>query len=162
LRSIGRSGVIASLTFSMISVWVMNNPRFSFLKKDLSAMHRPSRITRGDGCLDHGLVDGQNARAGVGRIEFEIANHAAESLAQRARAEALLPRGVPGDGDQRAAGDLQVDAEALEERPRGAEDRLLRLDEDTRQVAFGEVVQHDDRLEARDELRRHAVAKEIV
>ena len=33
---------------------------------------------------------------------------------------------------------------------------------DAREIAFAEVVQYHDRLETRDELRRHPVAKEIV
>ena len=82
-----------------------------------------SLLAAGDRLLDHGFVDREHARAGVGGIEFETADDAAEGLAQRAGAEALLARGVPGDGDQRAARDLQVDAEALEVRARRAEDR---------------------------------------
>jgi len=103
-----------------------------------SSRPRGPLLAAGDRLLDHGLVDGDDVRAGISGIEFETADHASEGLAQRARAEALLARGVPGDGDQRAPRDLQVDAEPLEVGARGAEDRRFRLDEDTRQVGFGE------------------------
>src|ERR1043165_5133798 len=127
-----------------------------------SAFDGSPGLAAGDGALDHRLVDGDDVRAGVGGVELDVADDAAEGLAQRARAEALLAGGVPGDCDQGAASDLQVDAEALEVGARRAEHRRLRLDEDAREVGLGEVVEHDDRFEARDELRRHAVAKEVV
>src|SRR5438128_181239 len=99
------------------------------MTEEPSPRPRRSLLARGDGLLDHVLVDGEDACAGVGGIELQMADHAAEGFAERAGAEALLPRGVPGDGDQRAASDLQIDAEALEERARGAEDRSFRLHE---------------------------------
>src|ERR1041384_8029247 len=98
----------------MISVWGMNNPRFSLSKNPFlgSPMFAPAPVPRRDGALHHLLVDRQ--RAGGGGIEFEAADDTPVDLAQRARAEALLLRRIPGDRNQRAARDLQVDAEALE------------------------------------------------
>src|SRR5947199_5476559 len=75
--------------------------------------------------LHHVFINGDDAGAAVDGIELQIANHAPERFAQGAGAEALLLRRVPGDGDQRATGDLQVDAEALEVGARGAEDRSV-------------------------------------
>src|SRR6185295_13536435 len=126
LLSIGRSGVIDSFTFSMISVWVMKSTRFSLSKSDflgspMVAVVRSSslqvvksssrrvaayrlddstssrpRLPRRDRLLHHLLVDGQSA-VGLG-FEFEVADDAAVDLAQGAGAEAALARGVPGDG----------------------------------------------------------------
>src|SRR2546428_5513274 len=112
--------------------------------------------------LDHVLIDGDDAGAARGRVEFEIANHAPERLAQCASAEAFLAGGVPGDGDERAARDLQIDPELLKVSARGAKDGSVGLDENFRQVRLGEVVEDNNRFEARDELRRHAVTKEIL
>src|SRR5712692_5382690 len=112
----------------------MKRPRFNLVKRvfcwsvmdsrtmnpaALFIVHRSSfaggsRLATVNRVLHHVFIDGDDAGAAVDGIELQIANHAAERLAQSAGAEALLPRGVPGDGDQRAAGDLQVDAEALE------------------------------------------------
>src|SRR5436305_1619084 len=127
-----------------------------------SSRPRASLLAAGDRLLDHGFVDGDDMRSGVGGIELEAADDAPEGLAQRARAEALLARRVPGDGDQCAARDLQVDAESLEVGARGAEDRRLRLYENARQIGLAEVVEDDDRFESGDELRRHAVAEQVV
>src|SRR5438445_3735582 len=99
----------------------MNPPTpYSSLIPHPSSLSFPggSRISAGKGALHHVLVDGDDAAAAIGRIELQIANHAPECLAQGAGAEAFLAGGVPGDGDQRGARDLQVDAEALEVRPR--------------------------------------------
>src|ERR1043166_3330450 len=138
----------------MISVWVMNKPRLSLSKRDFfSAMS--------DDAIHHFFVDRQRLPRALG-IEFEAADDAAEGLAQCAGAEALLVRGFPGDGDERAARDLEVDTETGEVVARGAEDRAFRLDEDAREVRLREIVQHHDRLEARDELRGHAVAEDVV
>src|SRR5437763_7974107 len=132
----------------------MNKPRLSLSKSDFfSAM--------ADNGAHHLLIDRQSLPGGVG-LELKAADDAAEGLAERAGAEAFLVRGFPRDRDEGAAGDLEVDAEAREVVARRPEDRALRLDEDPRQVGLGQVIQHDDRLEARDELRRHAVAKEVV
>src|SRR5438477_13017746 len=79
-----------------------------------------------DRLLHHLLIDRHDSSA-LGRIVFELANDATERLAQGARAEALLPRGIPGDGDERTARNLQIDAEAREVIARRAEDRPLRL-----------------------------------
>src|SRR5579859_1651750 len=140
----------------------MNPPHSSFilLPSSLSFRRRP-RLASGDRLFDHVLIDGDRAGAATAGIELQIANHAAERLTQSAGAEALLPRGIPGDGDQRAAGDLQVDAEALEIGARSAKNRRIRLDKNSRQVGLAEIVQDDNRFESRYELRRHAVAKEI-
>src|SRR5205085_11801912 len=88
-----------------------------------------------DRLLHHLLIDRHDATA-FGRIVFELANDATERLAQGARAEALLPRGIPGDGDERTARDLQIDAEAREVIARRAEDRALRLMEDAGEIGF--------------------------
>src|SRR5581483_1740460 len=93
-----------------------------------SSFIRRSRLAPADRLLHHVLVDGDRAASGRRGIELEIANHAPVCLAQSAGAEAFLARGVPGDGDERAARDLQVDAEALKVRARCAKDRLLGLD----------------------------------
>src|SRR5437763_17203482 len=52
--------------------------------------------------LHHLLINRHHSPA-LGRIVSEVADDAAARLAQRARAEALLPRGAPGAGDDRAA-----------------------------------------------------------
>src|SRR5437764_15209798 len=91
-----------------------------------SSRPRSPLFAAGNSLLDHSLVDGNDVRAGVSGIEFETADHAAEGLAQRARAKALLARGIPGDGDQRATRDLQVDAEPLEVGARSTVDRGVR------------------------------------
>src|SRR6185436_3923206 len=142
----------------MISVWVMKRPRLSLSKIDFlgSPMFAPARLPGGNRALHHLLVDRQ--RAAGGGLELESADDAAIRFAQRARAEALLPRRVPRDGDQRAARDLQIDIETPEVFARSPEDRGVRLDEDPREVSLGEVIEHHDRLETRDELRRHPVA----
>src|SRR3954454_21063032 len=127
-----------------------------------SSRPRASLLAAGDRLLDHGFVDRDDVRAGVGGIELEAADDAPEGLAQRARAEALLARGIPGDGDQCTARDLQVDAESLEVRARGAEDRRLRLDKNARQIGLAEIVENHDRFKTRYELRRHAVAEQVV
>src|SRR5438132_5733427 len=142
----------------------MNPPTpYSSLIPHPSSLSFPgcSRISAGKGALHHVLVDGDDAAA-IGRIELQTANHAPECLAQGAGAEAFLASGVPGDGDQRRTRDLQVDSEALEIRPGGAEDRAVGLHEDARQIRLRQIVEDDDRLEARDELRRHSVAEEIL
>src|SRR6185436_4056985 len=54
------------------------------------------------------------------------------------------------------------DIETPEVFARSPEDRGVRLDEDPREVSLGEVIEHHDRLETRDELRRHPVAEQIV
>src|SRR3954464_8908341 len=118
-----------------------------------SSRPRASLFAAGDRLLDHGFVHGDDVRAGMRGIELETADDAPEGLAKRARAEAFLACGVPGDGDQCAARDLQVDTKPLKVRARGAEDRRLRLDEDARQIGFAEIVENDDRLESGDELR---------
>src|SRR5947199_9170173 len=50
--------------------------------------------------MHHLFVDGHHTAA-LGWVELHSADHAAERLAQRSRAEAFLPRGFPGDGDER-------------------------------------------------------------
>src|SRR5437867_3803534 len=92
-----------------------------------------------DGRFHHILVNGDYLAVLRGRFEFETANHAPESLAQRAGAEAFLAGGIPGDGDERAARDLQIDSEALKVGARSAEDRTLRLDEDAREIGLVEI-----------------------
>src|SRR5438270_3469803 len=134
----------------------MNDERSSLSSSFI--VHRSSFAYR---FLHHLLVDRDDAAA-FGGIELQAADDAAEGLAQGARAEAFLARGFPGDGDERAAGDLEIDAEAREVIARRPEDRAFRLVKDAREIAFAEVVQHHDRLETRDELRRHPVAKEII
>src|SRR5436305_5536789 len=138
----------------MISVCVMNKPRLSLSKSDFfSAM--------ADYGAHHLLIDRQSLLRTVG-LELQAADDAAEGLAERTGAEAFLARGFPRDRNEGAARDLEVDAETREVVARRPEDRALRLDEDPREIALGEVIQHDDRLEPRDELRRHPVAKEVV
>src|SRR5688500_13415726 len=90
-------------------------------------------VSARDRSADHLLVDGDDGLAvfcGGSRVEFEAADHAPENLAQRAGAEAFLTRGIPGDVDECAAGDLQVNAEAFEVIARRPEDRAFRLHED--------------------------------
>src|SRR5437588_194259 len=94
--------------------------RSSLIVHRSSFAGRP-RLPPRNGLLHHVLVDGDRAGAGGGGVELDVANHAPERLAQRAGAEALLVRGVPGDGDESAARDLQIDAEALEVGARSAE-----------------------------------------
>src|ERR1051325_5212715 len=103
----------------------MKRPRFSLSKNDFSAM---SLVAPCDRAADHLLVDGDDAA--LRGLELHGPDDAAVRFAQRACAEALLPGGVPGDGDERAAGDVQVDAVRREVLPRGAEDRAVRLHED--------------------------------
>src|SRR5437763_895596 len=103
----------------MISVCVMNKPRLSLSNSDFfSAMS--------DYGAHHLLINRQRLALAAG-VELQAADDAAESLAQRAGAEALLARRFPGDGDERAAGDLEVDAESREVVARRPEDRSLRL-----------------------------------
>src|SRR5207244_6252892 len=130
-------------------------------EKKTSVLRRGPHFAAGDGALHHLLVDRDDVCAAVDGIELDVADDTPEGLAERARPEAFLAGRVPGDGNERAAGDLEVDAEALEVGARGAEHGGIRLDEDARQVALGEVVENDDRLEARNELGSHAVAKEV-
>src|SRR5215212_1359338 len=100
-------------------------PRSSFSRSAVSARN---------GLSHHLFVDGDHPP--LGRIELQAADDAAVRLAQGAGAEALLAGGVPGDGDERAARDLQVDAERGEVVARGAENRRVRLDEDAGQVTL--------------------------
>src|SRR5437588_13078042 len=79
-----------------------------------SALDGRAHLTAGDGALDHLLVDRDDGLAAIGGIELDVADNAPEGLAERPRPEAVLPRGVPGGGDERAARDLEVDAEAQE------------------------------------------------
>src|SRR5436305_9285007 len=112
----------------MISVCVMNKPRLSLSKSDFfSAM--------ADYGAHHLLINRQSLLRAVG-LELQAADDAAEGLAQRAGAEAFLAGGFPGDSDERAARDLEVDAEAGEVVARRPEDRALRLDEDPRQIGL--------------------------
>src|SRR3954447_5838289 len=127
-----------------------------------SSRPRASLLAASDRLLDHGFVHGDDVRAGVRGIELETADDAPEGLAKRARTEALLACGVPGDSDQCAARDLQVDTKPFKVRARRWEDRRLRLDEDARQIGFAEIIEHNDRFETGDELRRHAVAEQVV
>src|SRR5438132_4779177 len=135
---------------------------FSAWIRECSSPRRSSLLTSGNGLLDHVLVDGNDAGAAHRRIELEIAYHPPDGLAQRTGAKALLASGVPGDGDECTARDLQVDPESLKVGTRGAEDRAVGLDEDSGQIRLGEVVEDDDRFESRDELRRYAVAEKVL
>src|SRR5574341_436898 len=113
-----------------------------------SSFYGRSLLSAGDGVPHHLLVDRDHALRVGCRIELEVADHPTIGLVQRAGAETLLARGVPGDGDERAARDLQIDTESFEVLARGAEDRRLRLDENARQIALAQIVEHHDRLEA--------------
>src|SRR3954453_17152584 len=112
-----------------------------------SSRPRASLFAAGDRLLDHSFVHGDDVRAGMRGIELETADDAPEGLAKRARAEAFLACGVPSDGDQCAARDLQVDTKPLKVRARSPKDRRLRLDENPRQIGFAEVIEHNDRFE---------------
>src|SRR5436190_16047167 len=110
----------------------MRSPRFSLSKRFFfgwsaiaardctSALAGRALLASADRPLHHLFIHRDHSLS-LGGIELEIANHAAIRVAQRARTEAFLSRGIPRDRDECAARDLKIDTEALEVFARRAE-----------------------------------------
>ena len=97
------------------------------------------------------------------RVELVGADHPPEDLLEGARAEARLARRFLGDAAGRRLGELELEAQALEVGLRSAEGPSPAPSTKIRSSSSSpRLLEQHHRVEAREELRAHAVLEEVL